>query len=101
MDGKRANPEKKQAEIADLTSKSQAAMKASLSSLGEVNTAMREAIEKEEATEDNKTEDITETDKIKEDKKEEREKEDFLAQIKKDQEEDVKNRKYISVDVRL
>lgn len=98
LDGKRANPEKKQAEIADLTSKSQAAMKASLSNLGEANTAMKEAIEKEEATEDNKTED---TNKIKGDTKEEKEKEDFLEQIKENQEEDTTNKEYVSVDVRL
>lgn len=100
LDGKRANPEKKQTEIADLNSKSQAAMKDSISSLQKANTTMKEALEKEEAAKDNKAEDTKETEKI-ENNKEEKKKDNFLEQIKKDQEEDAKKKEYVSVDVFL
>lgn len=100
LDGKRADPKKKQAEISDLTSKSQAAMKASLLSLQEADTALKEAIEKEETAKADKTEDTKETDKIKGDNEEEKGKENLLEQIEENQEDSGK-KEYVSVDVRL
>ncbi|MCI8408983.1 MAG: hypothetical protein HFJ09_06890 [Lachnospiraceae bacterium] len=101
LDGKRANPEKKQAEIADLTSKSQAAMKASMSSLQEANTTMKETTEKEEAAKNAKTKDTKETEKGQNVNKAEEKKENLVDQIKEKQEEEIEKKVYTPVDICL
>lgn len=101
LDGKRANPEKKQAEIADLASKSQDAMKASMSSLQKANTTLEEATEKEESAKGAKTKDTKEAEKGQNDNKAEEKKENLVEQIKEKQEENIKKEEYTSVDVYL
>lgn len=101
LDGKRANPEKKQAEIADLTSKSQDAMKASMSSLQKANKTLEEATEKEEAAKAAKTKDDKEAEKGQNDNKTEEKKEELVEQIKENQEENIEEKKYTPIDMIL
>lgn len=98
LDGKRANPEKKQAEIEDLTSKSQDATKASMSSSQKANKTLEEATEKEEAA---KTKDTKEAKKGQNDNKTEEKKEELVDQIKGNQEENVEEKKYTPIDMLL